>query len=381
MRRLLGLILAATCLTIGHEAIAQGPPTPQVVVANPLKKTIAEWDEYTGRFDPIAFVEVRARVSGFIDKIHFRDGQIIQKGDLLFTIDQRPFEIALESSRADIARAQAQLEQAQNDIERAQPLLQNKTLTQREFDTRLSAQRVAIAALQTAQATAKNAELNLEWTEVRAPISGRVSDRRVDVGNLIAGGQGASSTTLLTTIVALDPIYFSFDASEADYIKYSRLYVNGDRPSSRDTPNPVQVKLADETVWARQGHMDFIDNVISRTSGTIRGRAVFDNKDGFLTPGTFGRMRLWAGDAEALLIPDTAVASDQARKIVLVVADDGMVGSRVVTLGPIYNGLRVVRAGLKAEERIIINGQANPFVRPGGKVTTQPGEIKEQPNN
>lgn len=377
MRRLLlTLTLVASATPLAAQA-----PTPQVVVAKPLQKTIAEWDEYTGRFDPFAIVEVRSRVSGFIDQIHFRDGQIVQKGELLFSIDRRPFEIAVESARADIARAQAQLEQAQNDIERAQPLLQNKTLTQREFDTRLSVQRVALAALQTAQASLKNAELNLEWTEVSAPISGRVSDRRVDVGNLVAGGQGASATTLLTTIVAPDPIYFSFDASEADYLKYSRLYLNGKRPTGRDSPIPVEVRLADEKSWSRRGQMDFVDNVLNPRSGTIRGRAIFENKDGFLTPGVFGRMRLWAGDVDALLIPDTAIQSDQANKIVLVVLDDGMVAPRVLTLGPLSSGLRVVTSGLKAEERVIINGQANPFVRPGAKVVAQPGEIKERASN
>jgi len=368
-------------LVIGWSAAAQAPPAPQVVVATPVKKTITEWDEYTGRFDAVAAVEIRPRVAGFIEQIHFRDGQIVQKGDILFTIDKRPYEIAAESARADIARAQAQLELAQNDVERAQPLLQNKTLTQREFDNRLSTQRVALAALQTAQATVKTAALNLEWAEVRAPLSGRVSDRRIDVGNLVAGGQSAGASTLLTTIVALDPIYFAFDASEADYLKYSRLSQTGRRPSGRDTPNPVQVRLADETSWSREGRMDFVDNVVNPRSGTIRGRGIFDNKDGFLTPGVFGRMRLWAGDREALLIPDSAIASDQASKIVLVVGEDNMVSARTVTPGPLAEGLRVIRAGLKPDERVIINGRSNPFVRPGSKVTPQPGEIKLQPTN
>lgn len=231
------LALLLGLLTLTSPLLAQVPP-PQVTVATPLKKVISEWDEYTGRFEPVSVVEVRPRVAGFIDQVHFRDGQIVQKGDLLFSIDPRPFAIAAEAARADIARAQAQLELAQSDIERAQPLLQNRTLTQREFDSRLSLQRVALAAVQSAQATLKTAELNLEWTGVRAPLSGRVSDRRTDIGNLVIGGQNAGTTTLLTTIVALDPIYFSFDASEADYLKYSRQFLSGQRPSGARLAKP-----------------------------------------------------------------------------------------------------------------------------------------------
>lgn len=374
------LALLLGLLTLTSPLLAQVPP-PQVTVATPLKKVISEWDEYTGRFEPVSVVEVRPRVAGFIDQVHFRDGQIVQKGDLLFSIDPRPFAIAAEAARADIARAQAQLELAQSDIERAQPLLQNRTLTQREFDSRLSLQRVALAAVQSAQATLKTAELNLEWTGVRAPLSGRVSDRRTDIGNLVIGGQNAGTTTLLTTIVALDPIYFSFDASEADYLKYSRQFLSGQRPSGRDSPNPVQVRLADEKTWSRQGHMDFVDNVLNARSGTIRGRAIFANSDALLTPGIFGRMRLWAGDNEALLIPDSAIASDQSSKIIFVIGPDNIVAQRVLTLGPIVEGLRVVRAGLKPDERVIINGLANPFLRPGAKVNAEFGEIKAPASN
>lgn len=374
------LALLLGLLTLTSPLLAQVPP-PQVTVATPLKKVISEWDEYTGRFEPVSVVEVRSRVAGFIDQVHFRDGQIVQKGDLLFSIDPRPFAIAAEAARADIARAQAQLELAQSDIERAQPLLQNRTLTQREFDSRLSLQRVALAAVQSAQATLKTAELNLEWTEVRAPLSGRVSDRRTDIGNLVIGGQSAGTTTLLTTIVALDPIYFSFDASEADYLKYSRQFLSGQRPSGRDSPNPVQVRLADEKTWSRQGRMDFVDNVLNARSGTIRGRAIFANSDAFLTPGIFGRMRLWAGDSEALLIPDSAIASDQSSKIIFVIGPDNIVAQRILTLGPIVEGLRVVRAGLKPDDRVIINGLANPFLRPGVKVNAEFGEIKAAASN
>jgi multidrug efflux system membrane fusion protein len=220
----------------------------------------------------------------------------------------------------------------------------------------------------------RNAELNLEWTEVRAPIGGRMSDRRVTVGNLIMGGQGQS--TLLTTIVRLDPIYFVFDGSEADYLRYSRLAATGGRPSSRDFENPVQVRLADETAWTRTGRMNFVDNQLNARTGTIRGRASFDNKDLFLTPGTFGRLRLYGGVLDALLIPDEAIVSDQASKIVMTVGPDNKIVPKPVTLGALSEGLRVVSSGLTASDRVVISGLANPFVRPGATCDPQPGEIK-----
>jgi RND family efflux transporter MFP subunit len=225
-----------------------------------------------------------------------------------------------------------------------------------------------------AEAALHSAQLNLEWSEVRAPIGGRVSDRRVDAGNLVAGGQ--TGATLLTTIVRLDPIYFVFDGSEADYIRYSRLSVEGSRGSSRDTPNPVRVQLADEKDWPHRGVMNFVDNEFNAHSGTIRGRAIFDNRDLFLTPGTFGRMRLYGGPLDALLIPDASVVSDQAHKVVLTVGADGKVAAKPVTLGGMARGLRVVASGLTPGDRVIIGGLANPFVRPGVAVLARQVEIQ-----
>jgi RND family efflux transporter MFP subunit len=325
-----------------------------------------------GRFIAVDSVEVRARVSGYLDQVHFQDGQIVKQGDLLFVIDQRPYNLAVEQARADLERAQAKLEIATSDVERATPLVRNQTLTEREFDTRRSTQRDAAGGVAAAQAALKQAQLNLEWTEVRAPIAGRASDRRVDAGNLITGGQ--SGATLLTVIVSVDPIHFIFDGSEADFIHYLRLAAAGGRPSSRDAPNPVAVRLADETDFKHTGRMDFVDNVVSPKTGTIRGRAIFDNKDGFLTPGFFGRMRLYGGQSDALLIPDGAIASDQASKIVFTVAADGTVGAKKVELGPIVDGLRVVRSGLAPEDRIVIEGLAR--ARPGQKVKAEDGKIE-----
>ncbi len=376
MRLTLGMARASLCAVVlmAPPALAQGgPPPPAVQVAAPLAQRIQLWDEYTGRFEAFEQVEVRGRVSGYVDKVHFRDGQIVKRGETLFTIDPRPFELALEAARAEVARARAQVQLAENEVERAEGLVRNQTITARDVDQRRANLAIARAALLASDANQKTAALNVEWTEVKASTEGRISDKRVDVGNLISGGQ--SSATLLTTIVRLDPIHFTFDASEADYLRYSRLFAAGQRPAGRDTPNPVQVRLADEREWTRTGRMDFVDNALNVRSGTIRGRAVFDNKDTLLTPGTFGRMRLWGGDADALLVPDSAIVADQARKIVLTVGPENKIVPKVVILGPMANGLRVIREGITQQDRIVLNGLANPMVRPGAAVNPQPGQI------
>lgn len=368
------LALLVGTLVQTAAGLAQTPPPPPVTVANPLEKRIKIWDEYWGRFEAVESVEVRARVSGFIDKIHFKDGQLVNAGDVLYTIDPRPFAIAVESARADISRMKAQVALAENEVDRARPLLKSGAVTERELDQRGSALAVMKAQMAGAEAALKSAELNLEWTTVKAPISGRISDAKVDVGNLISGGN--TQTTLLTTIVSLDPIHFVFDVSEADYLRYARMRVNGTRPSSRDNANPVLIKLADEDAWKHEGHMDFVDNQINARSGTMRGRAIFDNPDKLLLPGVFARLRLFGGDADSLLVPDSAIVSDQTRKIVFAVGEDETVKAVPVTLGDINEGLRIVKSGLNRSDRIVINGLANPFVRPGAKVTPEPGEIK-----
>ena len=369
-----GLLLAA--LLVWPAFAQQGPPPAlPVTVANPLEKRITQWDEYSGRFEAVASVEVKARVSGFIEKINFKDGQIVQPGDLLFTLDKRSFEIAVESAKADVAKADAQVEQTGADVERAEPLLKNRTISGQVYDTRRANLGIAQASKQSAEAALKSAQLNLEWTEVRASIGGRVSDKKVDVGTLVSGGS-APTTTLLTTIVSLDPIHFVFDASESDYLRYSRLHASGDRKSSREVSNPVRIKLADEKDFVHEGKMDFVDNQLSIKSGTLRGRAVLDNKDGLLTPGVFGRLQLFGGDIDALLVPDSAIISDQAKKIVFTVNNEDTVVATPVTLGPIVDGLRVVKSGLDKSMRVVIEGIANPAVRPGAKVAPQTGAVK-----
>ena len=380
--RFIGLVLTAafssTALT-AFDAAAQGaPPAPPVQVANPLAKRITNWDEFTGRFEASEQVDVRARVSGFIDKVHFRDGSLVQKGDLLFTIDQRPYKLAVDVARAEVARAKAQVELAQNEVERAEGLTQNRTITARDVDQRRANLNSAVGSLQGAEANLKNAELNLEWTEVRAPLAGRISNRRVDPGNLIAGGQSGAS--LLTTIVAVAPIYFTFDISEADFLRYTRMS-NPREQAAKDSGAVVEVRLSDEPKWGRSGKVNFFDNALNSRSATIRGRAVFENKDQFLTPGVFGRLRFFAGESDALLVPDTVIASDQANKIVLTVGPENKVVPKPVVLGPLSEGLRVIRSGLTAQDKVIVGGNANPMVRPGVAVSPQPGEIKMAATN
>lgn len=374
MRRAATRVGGAALLSLmcAFSAEAQAPPPPTVTVAAPLAKRVTIWDEYWGRFEAVESVEVRARVSGFIDKIHFKDGQLVKAGDLLFTIDPRPFRIAVESAEAEVTRTKAQVNLAENEVERARPLLKSAAVTERDFDQRQANLSVVRAQQHAAEAALKNAELNLEWTEVTAPISGRISDNKVDVGNLVAGGN-AATTTLLTTIVSLEPIHFIFDVAEADYLRYTRMRMSGERMSAA---NPAKVKLADEEGWAHEGRMDFIDNQFNPRSGTMRGRAIFDNKNQLLSPGMFGRLKLFGGESDALLVPDSAIVADQMRKIVYTVGEDGVVKPTPVTLGPIDEGLRVVKSGLTASDRVIIDGIANPFVRPGAKVTPEAGEIK-----
>lgn len=368
---MLSLLMASGLVSAAWPADAPAPL--QVTVSQPLAKRIKTWDEYQGRFEAVDRVEVRARVSGFIDSVHFKEGSIVKSGDLLFSLDKRPFVIAVESAKADIARAEAQVQLARADVERAEPLAKSKYLTEQVFEQRKANLSSAEAQLLSAKAAVKNAELNLEWADVRAPIAGRISDRKIDPGNLMAGGQ--VQATLLATIVSLDPIHFVFDVPETDYLRYARLNLSGERPSSRETANPVKLRLADEDDWKRDGKMDFVDNALNERSGTLRGRAVFDNKDGLLQPGVFARLALFGGDTDALLVPDTSIVSDQARKIVFTVNADNVVTATPVVLGPIVDGLRMIKSGLKSDDKIVIEGLANPAVRPGAKVTPTTGAI------
>ena len=372
-RRFLALASLFLCALPVASFAQGGPPAMPVTVSEPIAKRVTQWDEYSGRFEAVASVEVRARVSGFIDKIDFRDGQLVKIGDPLFTIDKRPYEIAVESAEAEVARNKAQVDLAELQVGRGASLISSRTITEAEQDSRKSTLAVARAQLKSAEAALRTAQLNLEWTRVTAPIAGRISDRKVDAGNLISGGQ--TGATLLATIVTLDPIRFVFDISEADHLRYNRLILSGALASSRDGANPVRIRLSDETDWKRTGKVDFVDNAMTARSGTIRVRALVDNKDQLLTPGIFGRLQLFGGEYDALLIPDSAIISDQARKIVFTVGDDGVVHAKPVTLGTLVDGLRVIRSGLAPTDKVVLDGLANPMVRPGAKVVPQKGEI------
>ena len=370
--------VAAACLIVlaaARVASAQAPPQGlPVTVAPPLFKSVTTWDEYSGRFEAVERVDVRPRVGGFIDKVHFKDGSLVKIGDLLFTLDKRPFEIAVESAKAEIARQEAQVQFALADLERAAPLAASKVMSEQVFDQRKATLSQAQAQLAAAKASLRSAELNLEWTDVRAPIAGRISDKKVDPGNVVAGG--GADATLLARIVSIDPIHFVFDVSETDYLRYARLNLSGARQSSRDIANPVKVKLADETEFTHPGRMDFVDNALNERAATMRGRAVFENTNGLFSPGMFARLALFGGEVESFLIPDLAIVSDQARKIVFTVNNENTVVATPVTLGPIIDGLRVIKSGLQSADRIIIEGLANPAVRPGAKVVPTDGTIQ-----
>ena len=372
--RVLASAVGGFALLAVAQAAAQTPPAPPAVtVSKPLQREIVEYDEFTGQFAPVEYVELRARVSGYLQSHHFEEGQIVNKGDLLFVIDPRPFEAALASTRAQLGQAQARVDLANQQLRRAAQLSERDFVARSTYDERVQEQRVAASAVEIARAALRTAELDLEFTRIMAPVTGRISRREVSEGNLISGGSGGA-TTLLTTIVSLDPIYFVFDLSEGDLLVYQRAVQEGRLQSTRETI-PVFGRLRDEPDWPREGKVNFVDNQVDRSAGTIRVRATFPNPDHFLTPGQFGRIRLPGSlPYQALLIPDSAILTDQAQKIVMVVGPDGVVSPKTVRPGPIYDGLRIIRSGLTKDDTLIINGLLR--ARPGGKVTAQPGEIK-----
>lgn len=373
--RALGAILIAAAATFALVACGQNPqqqaapPPPAVTVALPIKRAIVDYDEYVGRFVAVNSVEVRARVSGYLDGVHFTDGQLVKEGDLLFTIDKRPFENALAQARANLAQARANLAYAEGDLQRGQQLVRDKTITEQTFEQRLQAKRTAEASVAANEAAVKQAELDLQFTELRAPVSGRIGDRRVSPGNLVTGGS-TGSTTLLATIVSIDPIRFEFTFDEASYLRYERLSAQSPDIATRGGSSQVRLKLIDEKDFVHVGRMDFIDNVIEKATGTIRGRAVFANKANVFTPGMFARIQVPGSPRyDALVIPDSAIGSEQARKFVYVVRADNSVTQKYVELGPLSEGDRVVRDGLEPDDRVIVAGLMR--VRPGMKVQPQ----------
>jgi len=367
---LVALLALAAC---GEGPKSAGPPPPTVTVAKPAQRPIVDQDEYVGRFVAVNNVEVRARVSGYLDAIHFQDGQLVKQGDLLFTIDRRPFQNTLDQARANLELAQSNVRFTEADYARAQKLLKDHTISEQAYDQRAQAYRNAVASVAANEAMVKQAQLDLEFTELRAPVAGRIGDRRVSQGNLVTGGTGG--TTLLATIVSMDPIRLEFTFDEAAYLRYERLSSSGKEMTGRGGNVLVALKLIDESDFMHRGYMDFVDNVIDRSTGTIRGRAQFSNPDGVFTPGMFARVRVPGSPVyQALLIPDSAIGSEQARKYVLLVDADSIARQRYVTLGQVVDGLRVIKEGLTADDRVVINGLMQ--AHPGGKVTAQ---VQETP--
>jgi RND family efflux transporter MFP subunit len=366
-------ILGAAAVYGGREAPAiAAPPPPTVTVAAPLVREVEEWDDYVGRFEASRTVEVRPRVSGAVIGVHFADGAYVRPGQLLFTIDPRPFAAALAEARAAVQGARSDLALARADLGRALRLLDVDGVSRSDVDRLRARVQAATASLAAADARVRARSLDMEFTRVRAPIGGRISDHRVDAGNLVSAGEGPAGT-LLTTINAIDPIHFTFDASEALFLKARRA-----RASGGASP-PVQIRLQDESDYRWTGRLDFADNGLDPRSGTIRLRAVLRNPGQFLTPGMFGNMRLaTSGRTAALLVPDAAVQTDQARKVVMVVAKDGSVAPRPVVVGPVLDGLRVVRSGLTAQDRVVISGGQGAAM-PGVKVQVKVGRIEPVP--
>ncbi|MGB8119202.1 MAG: efflux RND transporter periplasmic adaptor subunit [Pseudolabrys sp.] len=368
-RRLAALLVLATLVASCGEQQKQGggPPPPAVTVAKPIKRTVVDYDEYVGRFAAINSVEIRARVSGYLDKLHFKDGQVVKQGDLLFTIDKRPFQNTLDQARANLVQAQSNVAFTESDYTRGQQLVRDKTITDQTFEQRAQAFRNAKASVSANEAAVRQAELDMEFTELRAPMNGRIGDRRVSPGNLVTGGTGGN-TTLLATIVSIDPIYFEFTFDEASYLRYERLSTAGQDVASRNAGVQVALKLIDESDFDHEGRMDFVDNVIDRSTGTIRGRAVIANSKEIFTPGMFARVRV-PGTApyEALLVPDAAIGTEQARRFVMVVDDQDTARPKYVTLGQVTkDGLRAIKDGIGPDDRIVVSGLMQ--ARPGQKV-------------
>ena len=355
MGTFLVILLLAACDSHEEEpAAADAPPT--VSVMPPMRREVTDWDEFTGRLVPVERVELRARVSGYLDSIAFNDGQVVRRGDPLLRIDRRPFETAITDAEARLAAARSQVVLSEREFARAGNLLQYRAGSEASLEQRTQALEAARAAATQAEAALQRAKLDLEFTEIRAPISGRIGRHLVSPGNLVSGGEG-SGATLLAVIVTMDPIDVTFDIDQAAALRYARLAESGGRPSSRDMANPVQLALADEAGFPRTGRVVFVDNEADASTGTIRLRARFANPRDLLLPGVFARIRLIAtAPYKALLVPDAAVTTDQSRRVVYVLAPDNTLQMRQVELDPLHDGLRVIRSGLQGDEEVAVTG-------------------------
>ena len=354
----LTVVLAACTKTSAQQA---APPPAQVTVANVIEREVTDWDEFTGRLQAVESVEVRPRVSGLVSAVRFSEGAMVRQGDLLFQIDPRPFQAEVDRLQAELDRARATVRRANSELERAERLRRENAISNEEHDRRAAFAQESAAQVAAVEAALRAAALNLEFTRVTSPINGRVGRAVVTEGNLVA--TGPAEATLLTTVVSLDPVYAYFDADEQIYLKYT----TGGARSRGSIDRRIRMALANEDGYPHEGRLDFLDNQLDSSTGTIRGRAVFRNTDGLLTPGLFVRLRLaGAGSYHGLLIQDRAVGTDLSKKFVYVVSSENQVEYRPVTLGPIVGGLRVVRSGLKAGEPVVVNGLQR--IRPGAQV-------------
>jgi RND family efflux transporter MFP subunit len=355
----------------GGQTATAPPPAPPVTVSQPLRREVDSRIGFLGQFSAIDRVELRAQVGGTLTEIHFKDGQIVHKGDLLFVIDPRPYEIKLEQAKAALQTAAARVELANTQLSRAQSLRHNEFATQETVDQRTNDQDASKAAVEDAKARIRDSELDLEYSQVRAPFTGRIGARQVSIGSLVAGSRASTSpTTLLATLVSLDPLYLDFDMSESDFLTFSRERARVGGPLA----NKVVIGLSDENNFQREGTLDFIDNALDRSSGTIHARATVPNPDLFLAPGQFARLRVAiAPPAPVYLLPDSAVVLDQSQRLVMTVAPDGTVKPKIVTTGDLRGGLRVILSGLEAGDRVVIDGLVRAM--PGAKVAPQDGAI------
>src|SRR5919112_206500 len=353
---------AGTSQTLAQGAPAQAPP---VTVAKPVVKDIVERTDFIGRFEAIDQVDIRARVSGYLDKVHFQDGTFVKAGDLLFTIDPRPYRNALEQAQSAVTSAQVRLEFAQSDLDRAEQLRRTGNIPDQLSDQRRQAFLTAKAELDRAQAALRQAQLDVEFTQIKSPLSGRISRKLVSEGNLVNANE-----TILTNVLSLDPIQFYFDVDERSFLAFSRQTHGGTNTLASGETNEVLLTLTDERLGQRKGQLDFVDNRLDAASGTIRVRAVFENKDRFLTPGLFGRVTVGASDPyKGILLPDEAIGSDQDRRVVYVVGENNIVHLKPVRIGPRIDGYRVIRDGLTGNEAVVVNGLVR--VRPGAPITPQ----------
>ena len=357
---------------IDAAASAVPAPLPQVVVSKPLVREVGSRLGFLGQFSAIEQVELRAQVGGTLTGIYFKDGDIVRKGELLFTIDSLPYEIRLAQATAQLETASARLELARRELYRAQELKRTDFGTAQAVDQRAADLQTAQASIDNAKAQIRDAQFDLDHCRITAPFTGRIGTHLVSVGNLIAGSRYATNpTTLLATLVSLDPIYFDFDMSEADFLTFSR----GRAQPKEVLADPVELALGDETQFTRQGMLDFVDNALNRSSGTIHARATIPNPDLFLTPGEFARVRLVIGaPASSLLVPDAAVLPDQSQHLVMTVSPDGTVVPKQVNIGEIRGGLRVIRSGLAPNDQVVIDGI--PYAKAGSKVTPKDGVIR-----